>query len=61
MINVECNKEQCNKCVQSAALDHFRRRGCGLFSRNERNAALGFMKGRGLVDTTFESAPDAAS
>ena len=40
------------------ALNHFRRRGVGLFSRNERNEALGFMKGRGLMDTTFESAPE---
>ena len=37
-------------CGAGAVLNHFRRRGCGFFSRNERNAALGFMKGRGFVD-----------
>ena len=42
-------------------LDYFRRHGYGPFSRTERNAVFGFMKGRGFQNGTFESAPDAAS
>ena len=42
-----------------AALNHSQKRDRGSLSRNERNAAFGFMKGHGFQDATFESALDA--